>query len=164
MQLKKIENNYFTLLLHLSNQTDKISFNQCIEIKSNSLLPPKLLFFTQKENKLFSKIKIKTFTNTLKIIELNFKKQLSYRKICSFLKKYLPTIFDRKIIYQMNNEIDLKEYNEFLFLGLKEILNENEFNFYKEKFGKEEEEFSFGEESSIIESMSDICSEELINI
>lgn len=165
MHIKKIDNPCFSLILHLSSKNDLISFNTCIEINANSVLPSNLLFFKQKDSKLFSTIKLKSFNCELLKLEFIFKKEVSYKKMCSFLKKHLPTVFDRKIIMKMNNEFDLNDYYDYLISGIKNIFSEDEFRRYKDELdGKVGREVSLSDECSIIESMTDICSDELINI
>ncbi|KCZ78477.1 hypothetical protein H311_00490 [Anncaliia algerae PRA109] len=167
MQIKTIKNKFFTAFLFLTNSRNtKISFEECIEIKSNTHLPHKLLFFKIKENKMFSNCKLKNYNSILKLIEFKFHKEITYKRFCRVLKTFIPTVFDRKTILKENHENDVKDYSEFLLKGIKDIFEENEFLKYQNIYNEflSDKYYSLSSDTSIISSITDICSDDLINI
>lgn len=167
MQIKTIDNKFFSCKLFLTNaKGQRISFEECIEIKSNSKFPHKLLFFKIKENKMFTNMKIKNADSILKIMEIKFHSKISYPKLCQVLKTFLPTVFDKKSILKQNNESDLNEYSTFLIKAVQEIFDEEEFVKYKNQLecNFKDEFGSFSSDGSILSFISDICSDELIDV
>lgn len=113
MYLKHYETNEYSIEILLSNKSESISFDQCFEFNQSKILPK---IFKLRDNRVFSKIKLKKFESTL--IRITCKGKITF----SELKRILPTIFDTKVIKRLNEYNFVESNKEQLIEMSKEII------------------------------------------
>lgn len=95
MFLKHYETNRYSIEILLTNKLELVSFDQCFEFNIPKILPK---WFKLRDDRIFSKIKLERFDNT--VVRITCKGQIEF----SELKNILPTVFDIKKIKKLNEQ------------------------------------------------------------
>lgn len=166
MYTRIIEDPALTVKLLLKKREKTlISFEDCIEIKYNTKSMPKLPLFRVIDRKMYTKTKLSSYDNIVKMIVFTFKKKVSDSMLGGFLKKHLPTLFDYKVIVQRNWDFCAYQFKDHIvdaaisILGKKEVA---EIEVIKQLISVSTPEECHSEESSILDEISEVCSEEML--
>jgi hypothetical protein len=95
MFLKHYETSRYLIEILLTNKSELVSFDQCFEFNIPKILPK---WFKLRDDRIFSKIKLERFDNT--VVRITCKGQIKF----SELKNILPTVFDIKKIKKLNEQ------------------------------------------------------------
>lgn len=152
------------ILLKRPDNTKAISFENCIEIRTNTRVMPRIPLFKVIDNKMYAKTKLSNYDNVVRMVVFSFRGRVTDRALARLLTKSLPTLFDQKTIQRMNWEFCMYQFREHIVQSSITILGREEVA----AMGLEERLNAYGgpseddpEDSSILDEIS-MDSEEMI--
>eukprot|EP00866_Antonospora_locustae_P000640 jgi/Antlo1/640/2495 len=114
------------ILLKRPDKTKAISFENCIEIRTNNKVMPKIPLFKVIDNKMYAKTKLSRYDNVVRVVVFSFRGHVTDRTLARLLIEGLPTLFDQKTIYKMNWEFCMYQFREHIMQSSITILGREE--------------------------------------
>ncbi|TBU01777.1 hypothetical protein CWI39_1307p0010 [Hamiltosporidium magnivora] len=162
----RINTKNYKYTLYLKNFKKMISFKDCFKLNlSDEIYYKKVLFFTVKENNVYSKVKMCISNNILYGIKIESDLKVELRRCFIELKKILPTVFDKKHILYLNNIYKVYKNKEHVYLSVFKILGKEEadkLEFYENIF--EDFNISLDSSNNSLYDKNEILTDEIIDL
>lgn len=114
------------ILLKRQDNTKAISFENCIEVRTNTKAMPKIPLFKVVDNKMYAKTKLSSYDNVVGMVVFSFRGRVTDRALARLLIDSLPTLFDQKTIHRMNWEFCVYRFREHIVQSSITILGREE--------------------------------------